>query len=250
MDTERHFGKRAIVTGAGSGIGRAAALRLLAEGADVVACDVSDGGLAELRESAGSASARLTTVVADITAQADVERVAGNERVDVLANVAGIMDHFVPPHEVDDALWDHVLAVNVTGAMRMCRSVLPRMLETGHGAIVNVASRAALLGGSAGVAYVTSKHAVLGLTRSIAATYAREGIRCNAVCPGGVETGIGTTAAPRDPKAIERWIPLLGTAPRMAQPDEIATLISWLASDEASNVNGAVVTADGGWSAF
>jgi len=250
MDTERHVGKRAIVSGAGSGIGRATALRLLAEGADVVACDVSDGGLAALRESAGSASTRLTTVVADITNTDDVDRIAGGERVDVLANVAGIMDHFVPVHEVDDALWDRVLAVNVTGAMRMCRSVLPKMLEAGHGAIVNVASRAALLGGSAGVAYVTSKHAVLGLTRSIAATYAREGIRCNAVCPGGVETGIGTTAAPRDPKDIERWIPLLGTATRMAQPDEIATLISWLACDEASNVNGAVVTADGGWTAF
>ena len=169
--------------------------------------------------------------------------------VDVLANVAGIMDGFVPLHDVHDDDWERVFAINVTGAMRLSRRVLPGMLEAKKGAIVNVASRAALLGGVAGTAYVASKHAVLGLTRSTAALYGGEGVRCNAVCPGAVETGIGSTAAPRDPDYLTRWMPMMGLATRMAQPDEIAAVISWLASGEASNVNGAAVTADGGWSA-
>ncbi len=248
MDHERHAGKRVIVTGAASGIGHATALRFLAEGAQVTACDVNGDGLTQLARDAGAASERLSSVVADITRQPDVDAVCRGDAVDVLANVAGMMDHFVPVHRVDDELWDRVLALNVTGAMRMCRAVMPGMLEAGAGAIVNVASRAALLGGAAGAAYVTSKHALLGLTRSIAATYAPNGIRCNAVCPGAVATGIGTTAAPHDPADIQRWLPLLGTATRMAEPDEIASVISWLASDEAGNVNGGTLTADGGWS--
>ena len=160
------------------------------------------------------------------------------------------MDGFVPLHDVRDDEWEKVFAVNVTGAMRLSRKVLPMMLEAKKGAIVNVASRAALLGGAAGTAYVASKHALPGLTRSTAALYGPQGVRCNAVCPGAVETGIGSTAVPRDPEHMMRWMPLLGAATPMAKPDEIATLISWLACDEASNVNGAAVTDDGGWSAL
>ena len=250
MDHKRHAGKQVIVTGAASGIGRATALRFLGEGALVVACDVTEDGLASLTTQAGGAAARLSTMSADITNQADVDALARPGNVDILANVAGIMDHFVPVHELDDDLWERVLAVNLTGAMRMCRAVLPGMLDRTQGAIVNVASRAALLGGAAGTAYVSSKHAVLGLSRSIAATYASKGIRCNVVCPGPVETGIGASAAPRNAEHIGQWAAVMGTMVRMAQPDEIAALISWLASDEASDVNGAVVAADGGWSAM
>ncbi len=196
-------------------------------------------------------SERLALLTADITSEDDVAAIAASAgAVDVLANVAGIMDGFVPLHDLRDEEWDRVLAVNVTGAMRLTRKVLPAMLAAGKGAVVNVASRAALLGGAAGTAYVASKHALLGLTRSTAVLYGPEGVRCNAVCPGAVETGIGSTATPRDPEHIARWMPLLGVATRMAQPDEIAAVISWLASDEASNVNGAAVTADGGWSAL
>jgi NAD(P)-dependent dehydrogenase (short-subunit alcohol dehydrogenase family) len=97
---------------------------------------------------------------------------------------------------------------------------------------------------------VASKHALLGLTRSVAALYGAEGIRCNAVCPGAVETGIGSTATPRNPDHIAPWMPLFALATRTAKPDEIAAVVSWLASDEASNVNGAAVTADGGWTAI
>ena len=235
------------MTGAASGIGFATAARLVREGAHVTACDVNEAGLKALADEV--ASDRLTVHVADITSERDVEMVVAHAgAVDVLANVAGIMDGFVPLHDLRDEEWDKVFAVNVTGAMRFSRKVVPIMLDAKKGAIVNVASRAALLGGVAGTAYVASKHALLGLTRSTAAIYGPQGVRCNAVCPGAVETGIGSTAVPRNPEHMTRWMPLLGAATPMAKPDEIATLISWLACDEASNVNGAAVTDDGGWS--
>jgi len=249
MDTHRHDGAIAIVTGAGSGIGRATALRLAQEGARVVGCDVNAEGLDALVHEAGG----VRTVLADLTKQDAVDEVvrAAEEMgpVDILANVAGIMDGFLPAHEVDDATWDRVLAVNLHAPMMLSRAVLGGMMERGHGVIVNVASVAGTRGGASGVAYATSKHGLLGLTRSIAATYRNAGIRCNAVCPGGVATGIGATAMPQSPWAFEQYQPALALAGRVASADEIAALISWVASGEASNVNGAVIAADNGWTA-
>jgi NAD(P)-dependent dehydrogenase (short-subunit alcohol dehydrogenase family) len=253
-DGQRHHGRVAIVTGAGSGIGRAVALRLVAEGAAVVGCDVNEAGLeatlATIRE--GGRDAAL--VPADVTSQGQVDRLVDEAidrygRVDLLANVAGIMDWFLPAHEVDDETWNRVMSVNLNGPMLLCRKVLPGMLERGAGAIVNVASVAGLRGGGAGVAYTASKHAVIGLTRSIAWTYRGDGIRCNTICPGGVETNIGATAMPRSQWAYERLAKSLAMAERVAAPDEIAALLSWVGSDEASNVNGAIIPADGGWTA-
>jgi len=226
---------------------------MVGEGAHVTACDMSSEGLAMLAAEA-AAPELLVIAVADITSQADVDAVIATASehgpIDILANVAGIMDFFVPVHDVVDEEWERVFAVNVTGAMRLCRGVVPAMRAAKRGAIVNVASRAALLGGGAGTAYVASKHALLGLTRSLASLYGGEGLRCNAVCPGGVETGIGSTAMPRNPDHIAPWMALFGVATRTAKPDEIAAVVSWLASDEASNINGAAVTADGGWTAL
>jgi NAD(P)-dependent dehydrogenase (short-subunit alcohol dehydrogenase family) len=175
---------------------------------------------------------------------------AAGDRVDILVNNAGIMDHFLPLGDVDDATWDRVLAVNVTGVMRLSRAVLPGMLAAGKGSIVTVASKASLGAGAAGVSYATSKHAVIGLVRSIAYYYGPQGIRSNAVLPGAVATGIGASAAPTVPWAMQRaQLSMATMPPTPAQPDEIAAVASWLASDEASNVNGALVSADGGWSA-
>jgi NAD(P)-dependent dehydrogenase (short-subunit alcohol dehydrogenase family) len=250
----RHQGRVAIVTGAGSGIGRAVALRLAGEGAAVVGCDVNAAGLDATLAAIRDAGRDATMLPADVTDPAAVDRLVDEAsgrhgRVDLLANVAGIMDWFLPAHEVDDETWQRVLAVNVTGPMQLCRRVLPGMLTRRAGAIVNVASVAGLRGGGAGIAYTASKHALIGITRSIAWTYRGEGIRCNAVCPGGVETNIGATAMPRSQWAYERLGKSLALAERVADPDEIATLLSWLGSDEAANVNGAIVTADGGWTA-
>lgn len=254
MDVTRHADRVAIVTGAGSGIGAATALRLLREGASVVAGDIAAAGLEQLRVDAGDAAGRLVTVVGDISTQAGVDAlvaaaITAHGHVDIVANVAGIMDWFLPAHEVDDETWQRVMAVNVDGPMMLTRAVLPGMMERKRGAIVNVGSVGGIRGAAAGAAYTTSKHALVGLTRNAAWTYAEDGIRVNVVCPGGVVTNITTTATPRSPWGMGRLAKVHASATGMAQPDEVATLISWLASDEASNVNGAVITDDGGWSA-
>ena len=254
MDATRHSGRTAIVTGAGSGIGKATLLRLAREGAQVVGCDVNSQGLQEALQAVRDAGLDARVSTADVTRQDDVDRVvdetmAAYGRIDVLANVAGIMDWFLPVHEVNDETWSRVMAVNVTGPMMLCRKVLPGMMERHRGAIVNVGSIGGLGGGAAGAAYTTSKHALTGLTRSIAWTYRDAGIRCNIVCPGGVLTNIGATSVPRSQWGMERLSAYHALSVRMADADEIASLISWLASDEAVNVNGAVITADAGWTA-
>ena len=247
MDSKRHEGKSALVTGAGSGIGRATVVRLAAEDARVIACDVDEEGLALTVQDAGPGA---TAVIADITDQAAVDAVFGDiTRLDILVNNAGVMDHFLPITETDDATWNHVLAVNLTGVMRLTRAALPLMEQHGSGAVITVGSEGSLSGGVSGVSYASSKHGVLGLVRHVAYYYGPKGIRSNAVLPGAVATGIGRTAAPESQWAIERSAAALATMPPMADPDQIAAVISWLACDEASNVNGAMVTADGGWSA-
>ena len=252
MDSTRHRGRRALVTGAGSGIGRATTIRLAREGADVVGCDIDAAGLDGTRAALADVDRSAELHVADITAQDDVDRVVrdAGPRVDILANVAGIMDHFIPLGELDDATWQRVLDVNLNGAMRLSRAVLPVMQRNHGGAIVTVASEASLHAGAAGTAYATSKHALVGLVRSVAFYYGPEGIRSNAVLPGPVETNIGATATPTVAWAMERArVALAPMPPQPAQPDQIAAAISWLACEEASDVNGALLTADGGWCA-
>lgn len=250
MDASRHAGKVALVTGAGSGIGQATVLRLVGEGASVIGLDVNAQGLEATRALLPDAGGSARLVVADVTKQADVDEVvAAAGRIDILVNNAGVMDHFLPLTEMDDAVWDRVLAINLTGVMRLTRAVLPGMRASGGGAIVTTASEASLRAGASGAAYTTSKHGVIGLVRHVAYFYGPDGVRSNAVLPGGVATGIGATALPRSDWAIARARPALATGGPTAQPDQIAAAISWLASEEASNVNGALLTDDGGWSA-
>ncbi|MFI0433452.1 MAG: SDR family NAD(P)-dependent oxidoreductase [Candidatus Nanopelagicales bacterium] len=251
MDKQRHAGTTALVTGAGSGIGRATVLRLVAEGARVVGCDVNPDGLAETSRLLDEAGLSFDAVVADITEQADVDAFVARagERVDLLANVAGIMDHFAPLDEVTDELWAKVLAVNLDGPMRLTRAVLPAMRAAGSGAVVMVGSEASLRGGSAGVAYTSSKHGLIGMVQHVAYFYGPAGVRCNAVLPGPVATGIAASATPVAQWALERAVASMGVMGPIAQPDDIATVVSWLGCAEAANVNGAVVAADGGWSA-
>ncbi|PZE75032.1 SDR family NAD(P)-dependent oxidoreductase [Curtobacterium sp. MCBD17_019] len=243
----RFDGRTVIVTGAGSGIGRATATRLVQEGARVVATDVVADRLDALRgELAGH---DVVTVVGDVAQAPTIDAViaAADGSVHGLANVAGIMDAFLPPAEVDDATWDRVMGVNVTGPMRLTRAVLGLMIPAGAGSIVNVASEAAFRGSAAGVAYTTSKHAVVGLTKSVAFFYGPSGVRANAVAPGAVMTNI--EAPMRSDFAAGRIGPIMQvTVPQPAEAERLAAAITWLLSDDAANVNGAVLPSDGGWS--
>jgi len=244
----RFTGKTVIVTGAGSGIGRATVERLAAEECRVVAVDVSDERLANLAEEVDGDIVTVTADIADPAAIAPIVEAAG-ERIDGLANVAGIMDGFEPTADISDATWDRVMAVNVTGMMRLIRAVLPAMIAQGHGSIVNVGSEAGQRGSAAGTPYTTSKHAVIGLTVSTAFYYAPKGVRCNAVAPGPVATNI--EAPFHSEWGATRIGPFLQTnVPAVAQPEQLAAAITWLLSDEASNVSGAIIPVDGGWAAI
>ncbi|NYF16906.1 NAD(P)-dependent dehydrogenase (short-subunit alcohol dehydrogenase family) [Microbacterium sp. AK009] len=245
--SHRFTGQTVIVTGAGAGIGQATVKRLLAEGARVIAVDALEERLVHLPD---ATDGRLVAVAADITDSASAGRIldAAGPQVDGLANIAGIMDGFEPTAEIDDATWDRVLAVNLTGMMRLTRAVLPGMVERGRGSIVNVGSEAGQRGSAAGTPYTTSKHAVNGFTLSTAFFYSPKGVRCNVVAPGPVATSI--EAPFRSEWAQQRLGPFFQTnLPPVAQPEQLASAIAWLLSDDASNVSGAVLSVDGGWAA-
>ncbi len=243
----RFAGKTVIVTGAASGIGRATASRVAREGGRVIAGDISDERLGEFAASLPDSD--IVTVAGDITKQESVDAIvtAAGERIDALANVAGINDDFSPLHETTDAMWDRVIGVNLTGAFKLTRAVLPAMIAAGAGSVVNIASEAGLRGSASGNAYTTSKHGVIGLTRSAAFMYGPQGIRVNAVAPGGVATGI-----PFSPHVSEagqaRLQPFQASIPTLATAEQLAASITFLLSDDGVNLNGVVLPSDGGWS--
>ncbi len=217
------------------------------EGGRVIAVDVSAERLDDL--TAALPDSDVMPLVADITDDADVARIveAAGDRIDGLANVAGIMDDMTPVGEVTDAVWQRVFRVNVDGTMKLMRAVIPAMLAQAAGSIVNVASEAALRGSAAGAAYTASKHAVVGLTRSSAFVYGPSGIRVNAVAPGPTITNIEASFA--SPLAAERIQTAMVVMPDPAVAEAVAASITFLLSDDGVNVSGAILPSDGGWSA-
>ncbi len=169
--------------------------------------------------------------------------------VDIVVNNAGIMDDFIPTAELITDKWNRVLGVNLNGPFYVSRAALRSMLPNKKGVILNIASIGGLHGGRAGAAYTTAKHGLIGLTKNTAFMYANEGIRCNAIAPGGVETSIGLTLHPH-PFGYGKISPGLPLMPRAGKPIEIARLALFLVTDDASFINGSVITADAGWTAF
>ncbi|CUU56143.1 NAD(P)-dependent dehydrogenase, short-chain alcohol dehydrogenase family [Parafrankia irregularis] len=242
-----------IVTGAGSGIGRAAALLFAAEHAKVVVSDIdekaAEGVVAEIDAAGGTAVA----VVGDLSEQPVVDEVTTTALsafggLDVLVNNAGIMDRMSAAGETSDAEWERVIRVNLTAPFLLCRAALPHMLAAGKGSIVNTASEASLRGSAAGTAYTVSKHGIAGLTRSLAVMYRDRGIRANAIAPGGTATGITVdqSAGAVGPTVVRGYA---ANAGRCSTAEEQAAAIVFLASDAASNISGVILPVDNGWSA-
>jgi NAD(P)-dependent dehydrogenase (short-subunit alcohol dehydrogenase family) len=240
----RLAGKVIVVTGAASGIGRAMVRRFVEEEATVVAVDVDAAGVAKVAEQAGCEG-----VACDVTDRAAVEALLDRERIDVLCNNAGVLDALTPLADVSDELWQRVMRVNVDGPFVACRAVIPKMIAQGGGVILNTCSAAALTGGRAGAAYTASKHALLGITRSIAWYYADQGIRCNALAPGAIQTKMHVRDAPHQ-AGFERYSRHFATMPPHGSAADVAAVAAFLASDDAAYVNGEVVSVDGGWNAF
>ncbi|WP_269503095.1 SDR family oxidoreductase [Burkholderia sp. IMCC1007] len=249
-------GKHALVTAAGQGIGRATALRFASEGADVLATDINEAALARLEADAERAGARLTTRRLDVTDAHDIAALAAQERAfDVLFNCAGSVHHG-SILDCDEDAWAFSLNLNVTSMYRLIRALLPAMLEAGGASIVNMASAASSVKGVPNrFVYGTTKAAVIGLTKAVAADFVERGIRCNAICPGTIESPsleqrIADQARTRHVSADEVRQVFVARQPigRIGSAHEVAALALYLASDEASFTTGAIHLIDGGWS--
>ena len=251
--------KIAIITGAASGIGHACVLRLLAAGARVVASDIQERVLHALLDEAGAHSDNLRVQRSDVTQRSDTEAlvayaVAEFGQLDILINSAGITPRTVRAEADFEERWDAVMDVNAKGTMLMCHAAVEAMRKTGGGAIVNIASIMSLVGYPTSLpfsdgfsAYPHSKGAVLQMTRDMGVRLAAEGIRVNAVCPGFVYTPL-TANVTEDPETHDKMCALHPMG-RLGQPEEIASVIAFLASNEASFVAGATWPVDGGYTA-
>ncbi len=249
-------GKVAVITGAGSGMGRAMANLFAAEGAKVVAAEWNETTLAEVVAEVTAAGGQITGVQGNVALEADCDKIIDTAvstfgKLDVLCNNAGVMDLNAGAAEMDNAIWERCLSINVTGPMYLTRKAIPAMKAGGAGSIINTASVAGVGGGAAGCAYTVSKHGVIGLTKNTAFRYTQEGIRCNAIVAGAVETNImqSVDATKMDPGGIARSQTYYAAIPGQLKATDIANLALFLASDESKMINGACIPADAGWTA-
>ena len=252
----RFEGKAVLVTGGGSGIGLATALAFAREGASVAVVDVSAERGREAVAAARAEGLEIRFIRGDVTSEADVERVvretvAAYGRLDVVFNNAGILIE-APVHEMSGADWDRVLGVNLKGAFLVAKHAVRAMIRQGGGVIVNTGSVNSIVGDGDAAAYCASKAGVALLTKSMALAYAKAGIRVNAVCPGWVETRMFQQEADTRGVSLGEYRTHAGTQHpigRIGRPEEIAKVVLFLASEDSSFTTGALVVADGGYTA-
>lgn len=249
-------GKVAIITGAGSGMGRAMANLFAAEGAKVVAAEWNQATLDEVVAEVKAAGGEIVGVQGDVSKKDDCKKIVETAtgsfgKLDVLCNNAGVMDNFAGAAHYSDDVLTRVMSINAYGPLYMTSLALPLMIEAGSGSIVNTASVAGEHGGAAGVAYTMSKHACVGLTKNTAWYYAKTGVRCNSIIAGGVNTNIMSSVDPStiDPEGGQQAGVYASIIPAFLQSEDIANLALFLASDESKLINGANIPADGGWTA-
>jgi len=245
----RLSGKVAVITGGNAGIGEAIAKAFAREGASVVITGRRQGELDRVVNDIVKEQGKAFAVAGSVTDEPHVQETVRRTvqqfgRLDILVNNAGVGDFGKRLHEIDDATWAHILNVNLTGLFRMTRAVLLQMLKQGKGAIVNISSIASLVGIPTSPAYTASKGALDAVTRALAIDYAKEGIRCNVVNPGLIDTPM---AAPlmTNPEQLD---PILSHYPirRVGKPEEVASMVLYLVSDEAAWVTGGTFPIDGG----
>ena len=245
-------GKTALVTGGGRGIGRAIAERLAKDGARIVVTGRTESEIDEVARVLSGVAVRMD--VADRASVTEglrvIEQRAG--AIDLLINNAGIAES-APVARTTDAMWDRMMAVNVTGAFQLVRALLPSMIARGFGRVVNVASNAGVSGYAYSSAYCASKHAMVGMTRAIAVEIAKTPVTINAVCPGWVETRMVSDAIARivaktgrDEEAAKQSLASMSPQNRLVQPEEVAHVVAMLCADEAKSVHGQTIVIDGG----
>ena len=246
--------KTAIVTGAGSGMGKAIARYFALNGAKVVAVDRNPDDVMETSEMIRIEGGHAIGLKCDVSDEVQVKKMIHAallefDSIDILVNNAGVMDNFTPLEKVTNELWEHVMGVNINGPFYTSREAIVQMLKQGKGVMIHVSSIGGIQGGRAGVAYTTSKHALVGLSKNIGFMYAKKGIRSNVIAPGGVNTNIMKDAEP-DEEGSSLCSSGSGSMPRMGESEEIAKIALFLASEDSSFVNGEVLVADGGWIAY
>lgn len=246
--------KVVLLTGASSGMGKDTALLFAQEGAKVVAAARRMQKLEELAKEAKDAPGEVMPLEVDVSKDEDIDHLVNFAmdkygRIDILVNNAGVLDDFMPVGEVTDQLWDKVIGINLTAPMKLTRKVIPIMEKQEKGNIINISSLGGLYGSRAGAAYTASKFGLTGLTKNTAYMYAEKGIRCNAICPGGVDTEISDHMNPSE-FGLARVMKGTSNNIRSGSGMEIAHIALFLASDESSFINGDTIVADAGWTAY